>query len=630
MLRRVPAISEVSIDVGEFDEEFLEFLDVVGPTRCSRVIELLHGLVNAKFILVSANTSKRLSICVSYDTRPSHIGRKRHSTGEVVNYIACQLEFMVAQDKRLRSTSEILNNMKVVKLKSWEEKFKKVVESCRDVEFHWLREAQFRKVYGTMLYCMSPTLISLVVLFGCALLRSAPLEAATIFTILATLRTCLNPYGCCLMQIFPRIISSSSFDRITSFLVDDELKDIRMTTKQETENSGNNIRIQDGNFAWDPESTTPTLRNVNLEVKRGQKVTVCGLVGSGKSSMLYAILGEISRTSGTVIFIFFFLVDVFGSIGYVSQTSLIQSETIQDNILYGKPMNITMYEKAIKACALDKDIKTFKHKDLTKIGQRGLNMSGGQKQRIQLARAVYNDADIYLLDDPFSAVDAHTAATLFNVMQDGQVKQSGNYEDLLTAGTAFEQLVNAHKEVITGLEPSPSENKAELQKIVNIHQSMEDINKSEGKLINGLPGVQLTEEEEKVVDNVGWKPNNSLTKEIEEVYLEKSIKNAVVTVPAYFDDSQRQATKMLVQLLVLMFSYYQRACCCSNCIQSYKKASSTGEMNVLMFDLGGSTFDLSLLTIKEGILEVKAATGDTHLGGEDNEIIRKPEKITPP
>ncbi|GKE41015.1 heat shock protein 70, partial [Tanacetum coccineum] len=212
----------------------------------------------------------------------------------------------------------------------------------------------------------------------------------------------------------------------------------------------------------------------------------------------------------------------------------------------------------------------------------------------------------------------------------GQVKQSGNYEDLLTAGATFEQLVNAHKEVITGLEPSPSENKAELQKIVNIHQSVEDVNKSERKLINGLPRVQLTEEEEKAVDTVEWKPNNSLTKEIEEVYLEKSIKNAVVTVPAYFDDSQRQATKMLVQLLVLMFSYYQRACCCSNCIQSYKKASSTGEMNVLMFDLGGSTFDLSLLTIKEGILEVKAATGDTHLGGEDNEIIRKPEKITPP
>ena len=78
-------------------------------------------------------------------------------------------------------------------------------------------------------------------------------------------------------------------------------------------------------------------------------------------------------------------------------------------------MDKTKYEKAVKACALDKDINNFNHGDLTEIGQRGLNMSGGQKQRIQLARAVYNDADIYLLDDPFSAVDAHTAAILFNV-----------------------------------------------------------------------------------------------------------------------------------------------------------------------------------------------------------------------
>lgn len=84
-------------------------------------------------------------------------------------------------------------------------------------------------------------------------------------------------------------------------------------------------------------------------------------------------------------------------------------------------MDKARYDKAIKACALDKDINNFDHGDLTEIGQRGLNLSGGQKQRIQLARAVYNDADIYLLDDPFSAVDAHTAATLFNVRKQVQV-----------------------------------------------------------------------------------------------------------------------------------------------------------------------------------------------------------------
>ena len=106
---------------------------------------------------------------------------------------------------------------------------------------------------------------------------------------------------------------------------------------------------------------------------------------------------------------------MFGSIAYVSQASWIQSGTIRDNILYGKTMEKSKYEKAVKVCALDKDINNFQHGDLTEIGQRGLNMSGGQKQRIQLARAVYNDADIYFFDDPFSAVDAHTAAILFHV-----------------------------------------------------------------------------------------------------------------------------------------------------------------------------------------------------------------------
>lgn len=89
--------------------------------------------------------------------------------------------------------------------------------------------------------------------------------------------------------------------------------------------------------------------------------------------------------------------------------------TVRDNILFGLPMESSRYQASIRCCALDKDIESFACGDLTEIGERGINMSGGQKQRIQLARAVYQDADIYLLDDPFSAVDAHTATSLFTV-----------------------------------------------------------------------------------------------------------------------------------------------------------------------------------------------------------------------
>ncbi|XP_023751707.1 ABC transporter C family member 8 isoform X1 [Lactuca sativa] len=587
-----PLLLYAFVDYSKSDTQDLHHgLLLVG---CLIVVKVVESLTHRQFFFNARRTGMRMRSALMVavyekQLKLSVLGRRRHSTGEVVNYIAVdayrmgefpmwfhigwscflqlflaigvlfsivgvgvlpglvpllicgllnipfakavqnsQLELMVAQDKRLRSTSEILNNMKVIKLQSWEEKFKKLIESCRETEFHWLRDIQFKKAYGTVLYWMSPTLVSSFVFFGCVLLKSAPLEAATIFTILAALRSMAEP-----ARVFPDALSALiqvkvSLDRINSFLVDDELKDNRMERDQELESSHDGaIRIQNGNFTWEPESPIPTLQNVNLEVKHGQKVAVCGSVGAGKSSLLYAILGEISKTSGTV--------GVSGSIAYVSQTSWIQSGTIQDNILYGKPMERSKYEKSIKACALDKDIEAFDHGDLTEIGQRGLNMSGGQKQRIQLARAVYNDADIYLLDDPFSAVDAHTSATLFNdcvmtclkkktvilvthqveflssvdnilVMKDGQVTQSGNYEELLMAGAAFEQLVNAHKDAITGLEPSPSENKNEVVKpgMENSdNKSYLSKGNSEGQLVTG---VQLTEEEEKEIGNVGWKP----------------------------------------------------------------------------------------------------------------------------
>lgn len=104
-----------------------------------------------------------------------------------------------------------------------------------------------------------------------------------------------------------------------------------------------------------------------------------------------------------------------GSTAYVAQTSWIQNATIQENILFGQPMNTEKYKEVIRVCSLEKDLEIMEFGDQTEIGERGINLSGGQKQRIQLARAIYQDCDVYLLDDIFSAVDAHTGSEIFKV-----------------------------------------------------------------------------------------------------------------------------------------------------------------------------------------------------------------------
>ena len=143
-----------------------------------------------------------------------------------------------------------------------------------------------------------------------------------------------------------------------------------------------------------------------MKIMKGYKVAVCGSVGSGKSSLLCSILGEIPRISGTGS-------KVYGSKAYVPQSAWIQTGTIRDNVLFGKEINKAFYEDVLEACALDRDIQLWYNGDLSVVGERGMNLSGGQKQRIQLARAIYSESDVYFLDDPFSAVDAHTGAHLF-------------------------------------------------------------------------------------------------------------------------------------------------------------------------------------------------------------------------
>lgn len=135
------------------------------------------------------------------------------------------------------------------------------------------------------------------------------------------------------------------------------------------------------------------MSNINLEVKKGSLVMVVGSVGSGKSSLLYGIIGEMRKVSGNV--------TINGSIAYCSQQAWIQNATLRDNITFGKPFDKQKYQQVIKTCALEKDLDILTYGDMTEIGEKGINLSGGQRQRVSIARAVYQDRDIYLFDGKF-------------------------------------------------------------------------------------------------------------------------------------------------------------------------------------------------------------------------------------
>lgn len=380
---------------------------------------------------------------------------------------------MEAKDKRMKALAECLRNMRVLKLQAWEQNFLLKIEQLRQGEYNWLFKDCIARALGTYVFWLSPIVIS-VATFGACVLFRIPLTSGRILSAIATFRVLQDA-----LSSFPELVSvyaqtRVSLDRIWVFLQEEELPTDSVIHVPVEESGDTAIEIEGGEFNWHTSSTElQTLRGINLQVKRGSRVAVCGTVGSGKSSLLLSILGEIPKLDGKV--------KVSGTTAYVPQSAWIQTGKVVDNIRFGKPMNRSRYESIIDACALRKDLELWAFGDQTEIGERGINMSGGQKQRIQLARALYQDSDIYLLDDPFSAVDAHTGSQLFQkcileilaaktvvyvthqveflpaadlilVFDNGSIVQAGKYEDLLQSGTNFQSLVNAHNEAIDGME----------------------------------------------------------------------------------------------------------------------------------------------------------------------------------
>ncbi|CAO2034162.1 unnamed protein product [Urochloa humidicola] len=390
-----------------------------------------------------------------------------------------QLKFIGARDRRIRALTELLGHMRVIKLQAWEENFGGKVRELRREELGWLVKFMLFLSANNVVFSSCPLAMTVLV-FGTYLASGGELDAGKVFTATSFFSILNTP-----MRDFPQTMITAlqafvSMGRLDKFLSDTE---IDSTAVDRVVSAGAvAVKVEGGVFAWDvPHSVAKVngecngrgeepememvLKGIDLEVRKGELAAVVGMVGSGKSSLLSSIMGEMHKVSGKV--------SICGSTAFVAQTSWIRNGTIQENILFGNTMQPARYSEVIRACCLEKDLEMMDFGDQTEIGERGINLSGGQKQRIQLARAVYQDCDIYLLDDIFSAVDAHTGSFIFTeclkgvlknktvilvthqvdflqnvdtvfVMKDGLVIQSGHYQELLASCSEFSILVAAH------------------------------------------------------------------------------------------------------------------------------------------------------------------------------------------
>ncbi|XVF70837.1 hypothetical protein PTKIN_Ptkin11bG0194100 [Pterospermum kingtungense] len=440
-----------------------------------------------------------------------------------------QGKLMESKDKRMKATSEILRNMRILKLQGWEMKFLSKIIGLRNVEEGWLKRFVYTNAMATFIFSVAPLFVS-VVTFGSCVLLGVPLESGKILSALAIFRI-LQGSVCSIPDSISMIAQTKvSLDRIASFLRLDELQP-DVIEKLPRGSSDTAIGIVDGNFTWDLSSSAPTLKDINLKVHHGMRVAVCGMVGSGKSSLLSCILGELHKKPGTL--------KLCGTKAYVAQSAWIQSGTIEENILFGKKMDRERYDRVLEACTLKKDLEVLSFGDQTVIGERGINLSGGQKQRIQIARALYRDADIYLFDDPFSAVDAHTGSHLFKevllgilgsktviyvthqveflpaadlilVMREGRITQAGKYNDILNSGTDFGELVGAHKKALSALDTvearSVSEQimSEEVGAMGNGNGKVQNEGNQDNEVDSVRPKGQLVKEEEREKGNVGF------------------------------------------------------------------------------------------------------------------------------
>lgn len=374
-----------------------------------------------------------------------------------------QQRLMTLKDNRLMFTNEALSNIRILKFYTWETPFMKRILDIRNqevltIKFYAILAATMRFFWFTLPFVQSLAIFAVYMISE----GITTLDVQTGFVCMTLCSMLRMNLATCPDVISNFVQSSVSLDRIAQFL---EAEEKNTDVIGSDPGEGNAIRFSNASFTWSTESDDPPfLQDIDMVIPKGQLVGVFGLVGCGKSSFLNAMLGEMDLVEGSI--------DIDGEIAYVPQRAWILHGTIRKNITFMNDYEKYFYKRVTDKCCLRSDFEMLMDGDKTEIGEKGVNLSGGQRQRVSLARAVYLDKDIYLLDDPLSAVDAEVCAKIFNkvigprgllqnktrifvtnnlallqavdvvlFLHEGRVADFGTYRELISRGGDFARVI---------------------------------------------------------------------------------------------------------------------------------------------------------------------------------------------
>ncbi|CAM1297575.1 ABCC4 (predicted) [Pycnogonum litorale] len=380
-------VNFVTNDVNQFDTTFLYVKYIITSPVQSIIVAIILSYVMGSYSAIGLFMFLVL------------IGMQASIAKVLVKLRKRKLE---ATDKRLKLMNDILTGMKVIKMYGWEERFFELLADRRREECHILRRIMLLKSVNYGVMNTSTKLLILMTLILYIFGDNGAITAEKVFVMLSL----FYAVRISITMLFLEGVTGlseiySSLDRISVFLNLDE----KVSCVTDKAVSGNpRISAVHVHASWNKMDSF--LNNINFNLQGNDFVTIVGPIGSGKTSVLMLILRELHVLSG--------FIDVIGSISYVPQDSWVFSDTIVNNITLGKEVDYGRINRILDCCALRLDVDSFPGGLETLVGERGIMLSGGQRSRLSLARALYQDADIYLFDDPLSAVDPEIGNQIYN------------------------------------------------------------------------------------------------------------------------------------------------------------------------------------------------------------------------